>query len=145
MKKILLSFLAVATMSTLVLAQTDPVADLKAAKKAYRNYLDDSDVKSIETAREKIDAAFKTDALLNDPKQATKALMAKAEIYNELAKVDLLNYSAAQTKKEKFEFKYPDAGLPGTDAFLKIAASKTASKGDKKDALEAVSFAAKPV
>ncbi|MEY4928212.1 MAG: hypothetical protein RI894_2650 [Bacteroidota bacterium] len=143
MKKILLSLLAVGMMSTLVLAQTDPAADLKAAKKAYRNYIDDNtDVKSIETAREKIDAAFKTDALLNDPKQATKALMAKIEIYNEITKLDLLNYSAASLKKEKYEFKYADAGLPGTDAFLKIANSQTASKGDKKDAVEAVAFIA---
>lgn len=142
MKKILFSLLAVAAMSSSVFAQADPAADLKAAKKAYRSYLEGGEVKDIETAREKIDAAFKTDALLADPKQALKALMAKQEIYNELTKADILGLGAAQAKKEKYEFKYADAGYIGADAFLKIANLATASKGDKKDALESATFIA---
>ena len=142
MKKILLSLLAVGAVSSFVFAQADPAADLKAAKKAYRSYLDGGEVKDIEAAREKIDAAFKTDALLAEPKQAIKALMAKQEIYNELTKADILGLGAAQAKKEKYEFKYADAGYIGADAFLKIANLATASKGDKKDALESVTFIA---
>ncbi len=138
MKKIILSLLAIGMLSNAALAQ-DPAADFKAAKKAYRSYIDDpSDVKTIETAREKIDAAMKTDALLNDPKQATKALMTKIEIYSELLKSEYVALAAAQVAKQKYTYKYPTAPLEGAEAFLKLANSPTASKSDKKDALESV-------
>ncbi len=138
MKKIILSLLAIGMLSNAALAQ-DPAADLKAAKKAYRNYTDDpSDIKNIETAREKIDAALKTDALLNDPKQATKALVTRLEIYNELVKSEYIGLAAAQAAKQKYEYKYPTAPLAGAEAFLKLVNFATASKGEKKDAVESV-------
>ena len=137
MKKIVLSFLLLSAITTIGTAQDDPAASLKAAKKSIQRYREDAkDDKALSEARTNIDAALKTDALLLDPKTATKALMAKGDIYGTLAEVDNTAAFLAQQAKLKHEPKFSDAAVQSVEAYIKVLQSATASKTDKKDALE---------
>jgi tetratricopeptide (TPR) repeat protein len=137
MKKIVLSFLLLSAIVNVGVAQDDPAASLKAAKKSIQRYREDAkDDKALTDARASIDAAFKTDALLNDPKTATKALMAKGDIYSEMAAADNAAAIIAQTTKQKHEPKFGDAAVQAVETYTKVMQSATASKTDKKDALE---------
>jgi tetratricopeptide (TPR) repeat protein len=137
MKKVLLSFLMLGAMTTVSLAQDDPAASLKAAKKNIQRYRDDpKDTKALEDARASIDAALKTDALLNDPKTAIKTLMTKADVYSELANADNTAAFLAQSTKQTFTPKYGDAAVQAVETYVKVLNTATASKSEKRDALE---------
>jgi tetratricopeptide (TPR) repeat protein len=140
MKKILLSFLMLAAMTTASVAQDDAAASLKAAKKNIQRYREDpKDLKALTDARAAIDAAFKTDALTTDPKTAVKALMARADIYSELASADNTAAFLAQQTKQKFEAKYGDAAVQSVETYIKVLNNPNVGKTDKKDAIEYMS------
>ncbi len=138
MKKIVFSVLMLSVLGVNVQAQDDPAANYKAAKKSLQRYFDSDQKETVEleTARQKIDAAFKTDVLLSDPKKAVGALMTKAEIYTELGKLDEVNAMLAKTQKQAYEPKYNDVGAGALDAAAKLIGNANASKGDKKDAVK---------
>jgi tetratricopeptide (TPR) repeat protein len=68
-----------------------------------------------------------------------KALMARADIYSELASADNTAAFLAQQTSQKFEAKYGDAAVQSVEAYIKVLAHPNAGKTDKKDAIEYMS------